>query len=152
MCVIARAAAQTGLHTALQRPARAQICVPEVVFRITEHVPEIVGGGIETLVIQNFGERHVDVEIVLLDGIRHAVGRPLWERPFIDLLAESKLCGSSEADTDHLAGPTPLDFVVQHGQRDFARTVRLAPQHQEQTRRHQVHQNHQSRKQCSPHT
>ena len=85
-----------------------------------EHLAEIFSGGIETLVVQHFGEGHVDIEVVLLDGIRDAVRRPSRQSALVNLAQRAKFGGRAETHADHLSGPAAGDLVVQVGKRDLA--------------------------------
>jgi hypothetical protein len=130
--VVVRMARQFGRHSALEIAARGEIGVPERVARFAEHGRVIFGGRVEALVVEDLGEGHVDVEVVLVERVGDPGGRPLGklvcgDDPFV----ETELSGSSVADADHLAGPAAPDAVAQLRHRNPPGGLRgCAPRHQ----------------------
>ena len=45
-------------------------------FAFSEHGAEVGGGGVDAFVVEDLGEGHIDVEVVLVERVADAVGRP----------------------------------------------------------------------------
>ncbi len=66
---------------ALEGPTSGEVGVPEPVLGFAEHGAEIIGGGVEAFVVEDLGEGHVDIEVVLIERVTDALGSPLDGRP-----------------------------------------------------------------------
>jgi hypothetical protein len=97
--------------------------MPQCVLRVFEHGAEVLGRGSEAFVVEYLGERHVDVKVVLIQGVRDPLGLPCGKSIFDDFFAIAKLSGCAEADADHLTGPSAFDLVAQIVQRDGSRRI-----------------------------
>jgi hypothetical protein len=102
------------LHAAVQQAARGRVRVPETVLRIAEHRAVLLGRGVEADAVHDFGERHLDVEVVLVDRVVDPLGLP-GDGAVIDLPQPAELRRGAEGDADHLSRPPPADLVFEHG-------------------------------------
>src|SRR5579885_3390766 len=73
-----------GVPESVAGTPRPQVGVPEAVARLPEHGAEVLGGGIQALVVEHLGEGHVDVEIILLERVGDALGGPRRQRRIVD--------------------------------------------------------------------
>src|SRR6476619_7224806 len=67
---------------------------------------------------QDLGKGHIYVKIVLVESVHDVFRFSLRERTFVDLLEKAELRRRAKRNADHLAGPTALDFVAQHCERN----------------------------------
>ncbi len=110
--VFGRAGERAG-NAALKRAPRGQVGVPETVLGIAKRHAKIVGSGVEPFIVEHLGQRHVDVEIVLAERVRHAVRGPLGQFAFEYLRLRAEFGRCAVAHANHLAGPSALDLVAQ---------------------------------------
>jgi hypothetical protein len=122
--VVLRVTGPRRLDAAIQQAARRGVGVPQPVLRVLEHLPELLGRGVETHFVEYFGEGHLDVEVVLLDRVGHAVRLP-GDRPTNDAPVRHEFRRRAVRHADHLAGPAAANLVLQLGARQAARRGRL---------------------------
>jgi hypothetical protein len=85
-----------------------------VVFGVPEDLAEIRCRGVEPLVVQHLGERHLDVEIIFVDRPADVLGAPRGQLVLRDdLFHVDELRRATEAHPDHLARPAAPDLVAQ---------------------------------------
>ena len=119
--VIGRRPGKSSWHSPLQSSTCGEIRMPECIFGLLKLGPEIFGCGVQTLLVDHLRERHIDIQIVLLERVQDAFRCP--DRQFLlwnDLGTIPEFSRSPVAHPDHLASPTALDFVTQHVERNHA--------------------------------
>ena len=109
-----------GLDPLVEVAPRARVGVPQAVLRVPEHLAVLLGRGVEADPVHHLGERHLDVEVVLVDRVLDHVGRPL-ELALDDLPVRPELGRRPEGDADHLPGPAAADLVLEGGPAHAAR-------------------------------
>ena len=111
MQVVLRSAGHRRRDAAVEIAAGGGVGVPELVFRIFERFAVVRGRGVEADRVHHVGERHFDVEVVLVDGVGELVALDV---AFDDLAIGLEFGGGAVGDADHLCGPSAADFVAQH--------------------------------------
>ena len=56
----------------------ARLACQSAILRVLEHRAEIIGGGVEAFVVENLGEGHIDVEIVLVERVLDMSSVSIW--------------------------------------------------------------------------
>ena len=110
--VVFRVARPRGFDALIERAARPGVGMPETILRHAKRVAELLAGRLQVNIVHHLREGHLHVKVVLPDGVRHAVGRPLQLR-LVNPSHRPELGRCSEGNPNHLASPASLDSVSQ---------------------------------------
>ena len=110
--VVLRVTGHRGLDAPVQVAPSAGVGVPQLVLRVAEHVAVLLGGGLEADGVHHLGERHLHVEVVLVDRVLDHLRRPR-QLAFDDLPVGLELGRRPEGHPDHLARPAASDLVLE---------------------------------------
>src|SRR5262249_22249873 len=119
--VVFRVSAPWRFDAAIEVAPRACVGVPEIVFGILESLAELLARGVQPQLVQNSGESHFDVQIVLVYRIVDALRRPL-QFAFDDLAVGFEFRRRAKRNAYHLSRPAAFDLVFQ---RRLGKTARF---------------------------
>jgi hypothetical protein len=99
-----------------------------------ERLAVLLGGGVEADAIHHRRERHLDVEVVLVERVRDALRRPRRQVALDDLPVRLELGRRAEGHADHLARPAAAHLVLERRPRQLPhRCPRLQSRHGERS-------------------